>query len=112
MKTMLVMLAVAATTSVFAQQLQKPAPTPVAAPPPAPMLVKQEKAQIPAPHAIVTPLILKGTVVHKKIEHVEGMSSRPWSQSVGWYPGESAFPGPELRDPSMPVISVGWALRQ
>jgi hypothetical protein len=71
------------------------------------MLVKQEKAQIPVPHVIATPLRLSGTPVHKKIEHAEGLSSRPWSQVVGWHPGQSAFPEPELRDPSMPVICFG-----
>jgi len=104
---MLFMLVIAAATGVLAQQPPKPAPAPVATPPPAAPIVKQEKAQIPAPSAILTPLTLSGTVVHKKFEHVDGMSSRPWASAVGWHPGESAFPSPEQRDPSMPVFCFG-----
>jgi hypothetical protein len=104
---MLFMLVFATATGVFAQPSTNSTPAPVATPPPAAPLVKQEKAQLPAPLAILKPLTLSGTVVHKKFEHAEGMSSRPWAQVVGWHPGESAFPRPELRDPSMPVFCFG-----
>lgn len=88
---------------VFAQ------PPPQSKPPPAaPVTPKKENAQLSTP--IHTPLTIPPaapTLKNQKVERVDGMSSKPWAQIVGWHPGYSAFTRPELRDPSMPIFWIG-----
>jgi hypothetical protein len=88
-----------------------PLPTtqqPTAQQPAAPVAPKKENAQIL--DQVHTSLVFppSGPVyVNQKVERVDGMSSKPWAQIVGWNPGYSAFPRPELRDHSMPVFWIG-----
>ncbi|HEV2329395.1 MAG TPA: hypothetical protein VGY56_11480 [Verrucomicrobiae bacterium] len=82
----------------------KPAATP--APVPVPM-VKKESADLPT-SGVSTPLkYLTEPLVKHKVESIDGMSSRPWIQIVGIRPGYSAFPPPEMHDPTMYVLWVG-----
>ena len=111
------MLAVAAASMVaFAQpppNNSTTAPSPRAkpaavtpAPAPVPM-VKKESAELPT-SGVSTPLkYLTKPLVKQKVESVDGLSSRPWGQIVGIRPGYSAFPPPEMRDPTMYVLWVG-----
>jgi hypothetical protein len=113
MKRTIVILAVAAASVVaFAQPPPNPAPAPSPAPvaavtPPSAPMVKKETAQIPA-SGISTPLTnLTKPIVRPKFETLEGMSSRPWAQIVGFHPGDSAFPPPERHESSMYLFWVG-----
>ena len=102
----IILLVAAASMAAFGQPPQGP-------PPPAALVVpKKEAAQIPIPVPIQihTPLTVPPaapTLKNQKVNRVDGMSSKPWAQIVGWQPGYSAFPRPELRDPSMPVFWIG-----
>ena len=107
MKRMFITLVVGAAAMGVLAQPPNPAPAPAAVPPPAAPLVKKEKTQIPTPPTVFMPLTIFKPAGQKQIERVDGMSSRPWTQIVGWHPGESEFTRPELLDPSMPVIWVG-----
>jgi hypothetical protein len=109
MKRMFITLAIGAAAMGVLAQPPTPAPAPAAIPSPAPPIVKKVKTQIQTPTSttVFTPITVFKPVVHKKIERVDGMSSRPWAQTVGWHPGESAFPRPELLDPSMPIVWTG-----
>jgi hypothetical protein len=40
-----------------------------------------------------------------KIERVGKMSSRPWTEIVGWHPGTSAFPDYKSPDPQLTLAS-------
>lgn len=42
-----------------------------------------------------------------QIERVGNMSSRPWSEIVGWHPGESQFPDAENHEPQA-LFSVSF----
>jgi hypothetical protein len=60
------------------------------------------------PNSHVTTVFSAPQPVKKvKVEHVEGMSSRPWAQIAGWNPGQSQFPDPERHEASFYLISVG-----
>jgi hypothetical protein len=63
--------------------------------------VKKEQAQI------ITVFTAPVPMTPKKVESVDGMSSRPWGQIVGIRPGYSVFPSPETADPSMYLITFG-----
>jgi hypothetical protein len=40
-------------------------------------------------------------------EPVEGLSPQPWTATVGWHPGETAFPNSENFSTRMPLIWFG-----
>ena len=42
------------------------------------------------------------------IERVGGMSSRPWTEIVGWHPGASQFPDAENHGPGLTLLSVNF----
>jgi hypothetical protein len=108
MKRMLVTLGIAATAiGVFAQPPQNPTSAPTALTSASAPTLKKEKTQFSTSLTVFMPFTPPKPVVPKKIEHVDGLSSRPWAERVGWNPGESAFPRPELRDPSLDVFWVG-----
>lgn len=98
----IILLVAAASMTAFGQPpqaTQKPT-TPVPA--------KKEKSQLST--QFNTPFTVPAstlTLRTQKVERVGGMSSRPWAQIVGWRPGYSAFPRPELRDPSIPIFWIG-----
>ena len=43
-----------------------------------------------------------------QIERVGNMSSRPWTEIVGWHPGLSQFPDAENRQPQLTLLSVSF----
>jgi hypothetical protein len=47
-----------------------------------------------------------------KIERVGNMSSRPWTQIVGWHPGTSGFPDAETHESKLYLVSVGSGPRR
>ena len=58
-------------------------------PPPAPVTFSTERPKL---HLLAP----KGTVRGKPVpKPIEGMDPRPWSNVVGWRPGESQFPSAE-----------------
>jgi hypothetical protein len=38
---------------------------------------------------------------------VAGLDTRPWTEIVGWHPGESAFPNAENFSTEMPLFCIG-----
>jgi hypothetical protein len=91
---------IAASMVAFAQPPATPKTAPVKP-------VKQEKVQI---ITLLTPfqtLKVSQPVSQNKIQRVEGMSSRPWTQIVGWKPGYPAFPSPEMHESTLCLFSVG-----
>ena len=117
MKRTIVILAVAtASIAGFSQPPQNssrvpdPAATSAAAAKTAVPLVKKESAQVQAPaqHVISTPLTdLTKPVVTHKVWSVDGMSSRPWMQTVGTRPGFPVLPAPEMHESSMYLFWIG-----
>ncbi|HUA66346.1 MAG TPA: hypothetical protein VME24_10890 [Alphaproteobacteria bacterium] len=121
MKRTIVMLAVAtASMVVFAQPpqnaqpagnstpAQKSAATPAAITQPSVPLVKKESAQAPPQHIVSTPLMsLTRPVVPHKVWSVDGMSSRPWMQTVGMRPGFPVLPPPEEHQSSLYLFWIG-----
>ncbi|HEX3626523.1 MAG TPA: hypothetical protein VH280_13995 [Verrucomicrobiae bacterium] len=114
MKRTIVILAVAAASMVaFAQPppnnpapARTPAATP-AAPTQKPPVAKKESAQVPK-SGFSTPLkYFTKPLIKRKVESVDGMSSRPWVQIVGIRPGYSAFPPPEMHESTLYLFWVG-----
>jgi hypothetical protein len=95
--TMLVLTILAASLTAFAEKPQ-PAPSLQAE------LVKQQKAQVSKP--IFVPLRLTQPAPKQKIEHVDGMSSRPWMLRVGLHPGWPAIPRPERHEATWRILQV------
>lgn len=48
----------------------------------------------------------------QKIERVGGLSSRPWTSTVGWSPGASAFPDAKTHEPTLNLISVSRTVQR
>jgi hypothetical protein len=42
-----------------------------------------------------------------KIERAGNMSSRSWTQTVGWHPGQSAFPSADTHESKLAVFWIG-----
>lgn len=72
-----------------------------------PMVTRTTSAQIPATRVSTPLMYLTKPLVKRPIEHVGGMSSRPWAQIVGIHPGYSAFPRPEMHESSLYLFWVG-----
>ena len=43
-----------------------------------------------------------------EIYRAGNMSSRPWTEIVGWHPGASQFPDAQNHEPQLTLISVGF----
>ena len=61
----------------------------------------------PAGVKVVYPFAPVGPQNEKPPLHVQGLSTRPWSTIVGWYPGPSAFSDSEARDVHFSALSLG-----
>lgn len=116
MKRMIIVLAVAAASVAAFGQPPKPDSSPASYPKPKYAsafvaassstlpLVKKEQSRV----QITTPLSILKPEVTRKIQHVGRLSSEPWAQMVGMRPGWSAFPRPEMENPSMPLITINF----
>jgi hypothetical protein len=61
-------------------------------------------------NAIASRLMALQPVAQKnvRIERMGNMSSRPWTEIVGWHPGQSQFPDAENRQPQLTLLSVSF----
>lgn len=53
------------------------------------------------------PFVPSATNNENKVEHIEGLSTRAWTTTVGWHPGESAFPTAMTHESKLVLISFG-----
>ena len=78
-----------------------------AQPKPAPIPLTLTTTVKTTPAKVTTPFTTPKPLKQIKVERVEGMSSRPWAQIVGWHPGASKLPDPEQHEGGLYLVSIG-----
>lgn len=91
--------------------LASPPTQPQNGPPPAPPVhMTVQKQTAPKKVEIFTPLTTKrASQQTDKVVHVDGMSSQPWSRTIGTKPGWSAFPDAEHQQSTLNLFWIGAA---